>query len=133
MKDSYSLPRIEDTLDSLNGSVWFTALNLKFSSWQVEMDEVSKPFMAFTDSQVGFYECDHMSFNLVNAPATFQMLMVTCLCELQHKWCFLYLNHIIALSKHQRNILPWLRAVFWKLKEVGLKLKPSKWIFKKVT
>ena len=27
-KDSYSFPRIEDTLDSLNGAVWFTALDL---------------------------------------------------------------------------------------------------------
>ena len=29
MKDSYSLPRIEDTLDSLNGVIWFSALDLK--------------------------------------------------------------------------------------------------------
>ena len=29
IKDSYSLPRIEDELDSLNGAVWFTALGLK--------------------------------------------------------------------------------------------------------
>ena len=29
IKDSYSLPLIEDTFDSLNGDVWFTALYLK--------------------------------------------------------------------------------------------------------
>ena len=29
IKDSYSLPRIEDTLDSLNGTIWFTALDVK--------------------------------------------------------------------------------------------------------
>ena len=28
IKDSYSLPRIEDTIDSLNGAVWFTALDV---------------------------------------------------------------------------------------------------------
>ena len=27
IKDSYSLPRIEDTLDSLNGAAWFTTLD----------------------------------------------------------------------------------------------------------
>ena len=47
IKDSYSLPSIEDTLDSLNGAVWFTALHCKSGYWQVEMDEASKPLMAF--------------------------------------------------------------------------------------
>ena len=60
IKDSYSLPRVEDTLESLNGGVWFTALGLKSGYWQVEMDEASKPLMAFTVSPLGFYECDHM-------------------------------------------------------------------------
>ena len=71
IKDSYSLPRIEDTLDSLNGTVWFTVLALKSGYWQVEMDEASKPFTAFSVSPLGFYESNGMPFVLVNAPATF--------------------------------------------------------------
>ena len=54
IKDSYSHPRIEDTLDSLNGAVRFTALDLKSDYWQVEMDEAYKPLMAFTVGQLGF-------------------------------------------------------------------------------
>ena len=61
VKDSYSLPRIEDTCDSLNGPVWFTALDLKSGCWKVEMDEASRPLTAFTLSLLRFYECDHMS------------------------------------------------------------------------
>ena len=67
IKDSYSLPRIEDTLDSLNGAVWFTALDLKSGYWQAEMDEAAKPLVAFTVGLLGFYKCDHMPFGLVNA------------------------------------------------------------------
>ena len=33
IKDSYSLPRIEDILNSLNGAVWFMALDLKSGYW----------------------------------------------------------------------------------------------------
>ena len=29
VKDTYSLPRIEETLDCLNGAQWFTSLDLK--------------------------------------------------------------------------------------------------------
>ena len=82
-KDSYSLPQIENTLDSLNGAVWFTVLDLKSGYWQVEMDEVSKLLMAFTVGHLGFYECDCMPFGLVNALAMFQRLMETCLGDLQ--------------------------------------------------
>ena len=71
-KDSYSLPRIEDTLDSLNGAVWFMDLDFSLGYMQVKMDEASKPLMAFTVGLLGFYKCDCMPFGLVNAPATFQ-------------------------------------------------------------
>ena len=64
IKDSCSLPRIKDTLDSLNGAVWFTALDFKSDYWQVEMDEASKPLMAFTAGPLGFYKCDCMPFGL---------------------------------------------------------------------
>ena len=47
IKDAYSLPQVDETLDSLQGSQWFS-LDLKSGYWQVEMDEESKPLTAFT-------------------------------------------------------------------------------------
>ena len=71
IKDSYSLPRIEDTLDNLNGAGWFTALDLKSGYWQVKMDKASKPLMASTVDPLVFYECDYVPFQLVNVLETF--------------------------------------------------------------
>ena len=48
MKDSYSLPRMEQVLDQLLGSTIFTILDLKPGFWQVEMVEECKPYTAFT-------------------------------------------------------------------------------------
>ena len=37
VKDAYSVPRIQDTHDCLQGTVWFTLLDLKSGYWQVEL------------------------------------------------------------------------------------------------
>ena len=70
IKDTYSLPSTDETLDSLQGLQWFSLLDLKSGYWQVEMDEESKPLTAFTMGPLGFYKCDRMPFRLTNAPAT---------------------------------------------------------------
>ena len=126
IKDAYSLPRIDETHDSLQGSQWFSFLNLKSGYWQVEMDEESKLLTAFTVGLLGFYECKRMPFGLINAPATFQRLMETCLGDLNLHWCIIYLDDIVIFSKDPESHLERLEDVFWKLEEAGLKLKPSK-------
>ncbi|GBN65898.1 Retrovirus-related Pol polyprotein from transposon 297 [Araneus ventricosus] len=47
-KDSYPLTRIDDTLDALNGSQWFTTLDLKCGNWQVEIRPEDREKTAFT-------------------------------------------------------------------------------------
>ena len=104
IKDAYSLPRIDETLDYLGGAIIFTSLDLKSGYWQVEMDEESKALTAFTVGPLGFYECERMPFGLTNAPATFQHLMESCLGELHLNWCIIYLDDIIVFSKTQKTI-----------------------------
>ena len=126
IKDAYGLPRIEETLDCLEGSIIFTSLDLKSGYWQAEMDEASKPLTAFTVGPLGFYECERMPFGLTNAPATFQRLMESCLGDLHLNWCIIYLDDVIVFSKTPKEHIERLRGVFHKLFLAGLKLKPKK-------
>ena len=126
IKDAYALPRIEDSLDSLNGSCIFTSIDLKAGYWQVELDEDSIPLTAFTVGPLRFYECVRMPFGLTNAPATFQCLMETCLDDLHLNWCIIYLDDIIVFSKTPEEHVERLAAVFDKISKAGLKFKPSK-------
>ena len=122
----YSLPHIYKTLDSLQGPQWFSSLNLKSGYWQVEMDEDSKLLTAFTVGPLDFYECERMPFELTNVPMTFQRLMNTCLGDLNLHWCIIYLDDIVIFSNDPASHLERLEAVFWKLEEARLELKPSR-------
>ena len=74
LKDSYALPRIEQTLESLADSMVYSALDSTSGYWQVEMAEECKPYTAFTCGPLGFFKCETMPFGATNAPATFQRL-----------------------------------------------------------
>ena len=131
VKDAQTLLRIEDSLDSLNGAVIFTSLDLKSGYWQVELDEESMPYTAFTVGPLGFYECLRMPFGFTNAPATFQRLMESCLGDLHLNWCIIYLDDIIIYSKTPEEHIERLEGIFAKLQKAGLTLKPSKCEFLK--
>ena len=125
-KDSYPLPHIQETLDSLVGARVFSTLNLKSGFWQIMMDKDSKQSMAFTIGNLGFFECEQMPFGLCNAPATFQRLMQSCLGELNLTYCLIYLNDVIVYTKDEMEHLDRLKTIFERFRKHNLKLKLSK-------
>ena len=46
-KDAYPLPRVDDTLDTLVGSIWFSTIDLKSGYWQVEVAPEHREKTAF--------------------------------------------------------------------------------------
>ena len=67
-----------------------------------------------------------MPFGLCNAPPTFQRLMLNCLGELNLTYCLIYLDDVIVFSHTEEEHLHRMRVIFDRLREHGLKLKPSK-------
>ena len=126
IKDAYAIPRIDDTLHLLAGAKYFTTLDFKSGYWQVELKEEDKAKTAFQVGPLGFYECNRMLFGLCNAPATFQRLMERCMGDLNLRNCFIYLYGIIIFSSTFEEHIERLGAVFGRLQEHNLKLKPSK-------
>ena len=126
IKDAYSLPHIEESLDCFNGAWIFTSLDLKSSYWQIKLSEESIPLTAFMVGPLGFYKYVHMPFGLKHTPVTFQQLLGSCLGNMHLDWCIVYLDDIIIFSKIPQEYIQRLRGVFIKQLVAGLKLKPSK-------
>ena len=77
VKESYPLPRIDDSIDALSGSCWFGTLHLASGYWQVEVEERDRSKTAFTTGSC-LYQFTVMPFGLCNAPATFERLKEEC-------------------------------------------------------
>ena len=127
IRDSYALPRIDETLQALNGSKWFSSLDLRSGYWQIGVAEKDKHKTAFVlPPPLGLWECNRLPFGLCNAPGTFQRAMERCLGDLNHKICVVYLDDIIIFSRTIEEHNDRLRQVLNRLTMHGFKLKPSK-------
>ena len=126
IKDSYPLPRIDDSLDTLSGSKWFSTLDLQSGYWKVEMAEEGKAKTAFITSCSGLLQFEVMPFGLCNSPATFERLMERVLSGLQWQTCLVFLDDIIVYGTSFEQELQRLQTVFDRLREANLKLSPKK-------
>ena len=70
VRDSFPLPRINESLDALNGARLFTTLDLASGFNQVAVNEKDKAKTAFI-TPFGLFECNRMPFGLKTAPASF--------------------------------------------------------------
>ena len=128
VKDAFPLPRIEESLDAVGTAKWFSTLDLASGFNQVAMDDGDRHKTAFI-TPFGLYEYNRMPFGLTNAPATFNRLMQRCLNEMIFQILLVYLDDIIVFLETFDEHLERLDRVLTRLKEHGLKLKPSKCCF----
>lgn len=125
VRDAFPLPRIDEALDSLHGSKWFSTMDLASGFNQIAMEDKDRPKTAFT-TPFGLFEYLRMPFGVVNGPATFMRLMQCCFGDLMHLTMLVYIDDIIVYSKNICQMLERLREVFNRLRKFGLKLKGSK-------
>jgi hypothetical protein len=97
-KEVYPLTRIDEAIDTLYGSKYFTCIDIKNGYWQMEIEEEDRHKTAFTTTN-GSYEFCVMPFGLTNAPARFQRLMNTILKDLTWHQCIVYLDDVVIFSK----------------------------------
>lgn len=128
-RDTFPLPRMDDLLDQLGNSRYFTTLDLASGYWQICVAPGSREKTAFVTPH-GLFQFRVMPFGLTNAPAVFQRLMQTVLMGLNpvggKQFVSVYIDDVLVYSQSLDEHLEHLRLVIQKIQDAGLKLKPSK-------
>jgi len=124
-KDAHPIPDIQDALDHLRGAKYFATFDLLSGYWQLGLTERAKERSAFCTRR-GLFHFTRMPFGLSGAPGSFCRLMSIVLRDLLWVVCLCYLDDIIIYGRTPEELLERLRMVLDKLRDAGLKLKPSK-------
>ncbi len=122
MKDSYALPRLDDSIVALGDSKYFSTLDANSGFWQVRVAEEDRVKTAFT-SHRGLYQFKRMPFGLVSAPATFQRAVDCILSSVRFRCAITYLDDIIVYLRTFKDHLDDLKIVLTLLTNAGVSLK----------
>jgi hypothetical protein len=124
-KDCLALPRIDDSIDSLGGSQYFSTLNANSGYWQIAVSPEDQDKTTFTTHR-GLYRFKRLPFGLVSAPATFQRAIDVILSSVRFQCALTYLDDIIVYSNTFEQHLKDLHTVLSLLKAADVMLKLSK-------
>ena len=127
-KNSFPLPRIDESLQALGKAKYFSVLDLTSGFYQVAMAEDDMQKTAFI-TPFGLWEYTRMPFGLCNSPATFQRLMLRCFGDQALESLLIYLDDIIIYSDTVDEHLKRVELVLSRLQNYGLKVKPTKCSF----
>ena len=119
------MPRMDDTLDALSGSNWFSTLDLKSGYHQVPLAAEDRPKTALSAGN-GLWHWRVMPFGLSNAAATFERLMDSVLAGMHWRSLLVYLDDVIVFGKTFEEQLQRLEDVFRRMRTANLKLNPKK-------
>ena len=125
VKNKYPLPRIDDLFDQLQGTQYFSKIDLRSSYHQLRIMEADVSKTTFR-TRYDHYEFLVISFGLTNAPAAFMDLMNRVFRPYEDQFVVVFIDDILVYSKSMEEHVYHLRTVLQTLREHQLYAKFSK-------
>ncbi|GJS01961.1 putative reverse transcriptase domain-containing protein [Tanacetum coccineum] len=125
VKNRYSLPRIDDLFDQLQGSNIYSKTDLRSGNHQLRVREQDIPKTEF-QTRYGHFEFQVMPFGLTNAPAVFMDLMNRVCKPYLDRFVIVFIDDILIYSKDKKEHEEHLKAILELLKKEKLYAKFSK-------
>ena len=125
IKSFWPILSIEESLSTLQGSAYFTTLDMSWGFYQLPMEPESQNCTVFS-TPFGSIKWLRLPEKLTGSPNTFQSLMKHVLVGLTCIITVLYLDDCIIFSKTPEEHIERLQQVFQRFREANLKINPTK-------
>ncbi|XP_035845279.1 uncharacterized protein LOC118491534 [Helianthus annuus] len=125
IKNRYSLPRINDLFDQLQGSSYYSNIDLRSGYHQLRIQEESIPNTVFR-TRYRHYEFLVMPFGLTNAQSVFMDFMNRMCKPYLDKFVIVFIDDILIYLRTKEEHEQHLRAIWELLKKEQLYAKFSK-------
>ena len=123
--DSYPIPNIDETLERLAGSKFYSALDAATAYHTIPVEKKSRPLLAFT-TPMGLWTFSRMPFGPTNSGATYARFVDLLLQRIRSRHVCAYIDDILIFTEDLETHLKELRAVFELHRIAGIKLRPKK-------
>ncbi|GJT19212.1 putative nucleotidyltransferase, ribonuclease H [Tanacetum coccineum] len=128
VKNRYSLPRIDNLFDQLQGSSVYSKIDLRsgYHQLRVREEDISKTTLR---TRYGHYEFQVMPFGLTNAPVMFMDLMNRVCKPYLDKFVIVFIDDILIYSKNKQEHEEYLKLILELLKKEefqGIHVDPAK-------
>lgn len=128
VRNKFPLPVVDELLDELAGTRFFSKLDLRACYHQIRMHPEDEPKTAFKTHH-GQFQFKVISFGLMNAPTTFQCVINSVFEPFLRKSVIALLDDILVYSPSWQEHLQHLRVVLQSLRAHKLFAKLSKCSF----
>ena len=123
--DKFPVPNLSDSIFGLQGTNFFTRLDLVRGYYQLPIDDESKPYTAFTTNR-NHWQFKRLSFGLRNAPSAFQREIQAVLSSFPSNKVIAYIDDILIMSNTFHEHVSLVSKVLQTLLTYNIKIKPSK-------
>lgn len=123
--DKFPLTRIDDVLDNLGRTKYFSIIDLYSGFWQIPVHPDSRDPLSFSTT-TGAYRFKVLPFGINIAPNSFTRVMQIAFSGLDPNAAFLYVDDVIVTGCSETHHLNNLRQVFEVFRSRNLKINPMK-------